>query len=184
MAPSRESEDHNFIFRGTAFLNKFACEITPAPPAGLDIETSPMKEGARSGKQIKLQHSSVAVCAACHAMVDPVGLAFDNYDLAGRYRTKDEHGPIDTSGTVQIGGERFTFGTGAEFIQQFARSARFGQCAASRVADYLVGVSGGGGGPPGSTCVVEAVLAGKPVPDLGEFAVRLYGEEILLTRSE
>jgi hypothetical protein len=116
--------------------------------------------------------------------VDPVGLAFESYDMAGRYRTSDENGPVDTSGTVRIGAETFTFANGAEFIERFAVSARFGACAAARIVDYLVGVSGGGGGPPGSACLIESLLGGRPVPDLGELMVRLYGNGSLLTRRE
>ena len=41
---------------------------------------------------------SNGVCEACHAILDPPGLAFETFDAIGRYRTTDNGGPVDVSG--------------------------------------------------------------------------------------
>ena len=46
------------------------------------------------------------MCAGCHAFLDPMGLALENYDAVGRWRTLDEGQPIDASGEL-ITGQKF-----------------------------------------------------------------------------
>ncbi len=55
-------------------------------------------------------HATKAACAACHRTIDPLGLAFDNYDAIGRWRTRErvtsgkgEDPPVDASGTLPDG---------------------------------------------------------------------------------
>ena len=50
------------------------------------------------------QHRANPVCASCHARMDPLGLALENLDAVGRWRTHDESGaPIDASGVLPDG---------------------------------------------------------------------------------
>jgi hypothetical protein len=45
------------------------------------------------------------VCASCHRIFEPIGLAFENYDATGAWRTQDEGNSIDATG-VMIDGSR------------------------------------------------------------------------------
>jgi hypothetical protein len=45
-------------------------------------------------------HRSVQRCAGCHALMDPIGLAFENFDAIGAYRETDNGYEIDTSGDI------------------------------------------------------------------------------------
>jgi hypothetical protein len=45
-------------------------------------------------------HRSVARCAGCHALMDPIGLAFENFDAIGAYRETDNGHELDTSGDI------------------------------------------------------------------------------------
>ena len=50
------------------------------------------------------QHRANPACASCHAMMDPLGLSLENFDLVGKWRTVDEALlPIDASGTLPDG---------------------------------------------------------------------------------
>jgi hypothetical protein len=50
------------------------------------------------------QHRTNPACAACHARMDPIGFALDNFDAVGRWRTVDESGTqIDASGVFPDG---------------------------------------------------------------------------------
>ena len=51
------------------------------------------------------QHRVNKVCASCHNMMDPIGLALENYDHIGKWRTLDSGLPIDASG-VMVDGTR------------------------------------------------------------------------------
>jgi len=46
------------------------------------------------------------VCAGCHKITDPIGLALENFDGAGQYRDDERGAPIDASGTLD--GKNFT----------------------------------------------------------------------------
>ena len=50
------------------------------------------------------QHRRSPICASCHSMIDPLGLALENFDLVGRFRTNDESSSrIDASGVMPDG---------------------------------------------------------------------------------
>ena len=51
------------------------------------------------------QHRSNAVCAACHARMDPIGFALENYDGVGKWRDEDSGMRIDASGRLPDGSE-------------------------------------------------------------------------------
>src|SRR6185503_14658984 len=45
-------------------------------------------------------HSTDAVCAGCHKLTDPIGLALENFDGAGQFRLTENQAPIDPGGTL------------------------------------------------------------------------------------
>ena len=53
-----------------------------------------------------VQHRANPACAGCHARMDPIGFAMENFDAMGRWRDRDGGSPIDASG-VFPGGEKF-----------------------------------------------------------------------------
>jgi cytochrome c551/c552 len=80
---------------------------TPPPPPPPDV---PELVAKKDGKALSLraqmeQHRSNAVCAACHARMDPIGFALENYDGVGKWRDEDSGTPIDASGKLPDGSE-------------------------------------------------------------------------------
>ncbi len=78
---------------------------TPPPPPPPDVP--PLNE-ADVGTTVSLReqlekHRANAVCAGCHARMDPIGFGLENYDAIGRYRSVDGKFPIDPSGTLPSG---------------------------------------------------------------------------------
>lgn len=83
---------------------------TPPPPPPPDIPL--LEEIADDGKPKTLRerlelHRSKPECASCHAKMDPLGFALENYDAIGRWRQKDNGLPIDASGKL-IDGQTFS----------------------------------------------------------------------------
>jgi len=77
----------------------------PPPPPPPDV---PELKAAPHGKLLSMReqmqvHRTNAVCAACHARMDPIGFALENYDAVGRWRGEDAGAPIDASGTLPDG---------------------------------------------------------------------------------
>src|SRR5207237_6051437 len=46
------------------------------------------------------QHRQVQPCAGCHALMDPIGLALENFDGVGKWRAAEDGAPIDASATL------------------------------------------------------------------------------------
>ena len=80
---------------------------TPVPPPPVNVPPLPENEpGAKilTMRERMVQHRANAVCASCHQLMDPVGLATENFDAIGRYRTQSEAGgPVDASGGLPDG---------------------------------------------------------------------------------
>ena len=80
---------------------------TPPPPPPPDVPE--LKERSDSGRVLPMrermaQHRANPVCASCHAQMDPLGFALENFDAVGKWRTVDESDvQIDPSGTLPDG---------------------------------------------------------------------------------
>jgi len=104
---TRHRPVHRGVWLSEAIFNK----TPPPPPPNVDpIEPTP-PDGQKATLRDKLAaHRSNAACAACHAKIDPLGLAWDNYDAIGRWRTHENvpqgvgrNPPVDPSGTLPDG---------------------------------------------------------------------------------
>jgi mono/diheme cytochrome c family protein len=95
------------VFRGKWILDNILG--TPPPPPPPNVPALPEKTGAYAGRTRSMrermsEHRANAVCASCHAMIDPLGFGLERFDAIGRSRDVDEtFGPIDTSGVLPDG---------------------------------------------------------------------------------
>jgi hypothetical protein len=84
---------------------------TPPPPPPGDVPPFPAERDAtgvpHSVRERLSQHRKNPVCANCHAPMDPLGFALENFDAVGKWRTTDANAPVDASG-VLVDGTRFT----------------------------------------------------------------------------
>ena len=80
----------------------------PPPPPGVpDLEeTEDTLDGEvlTTRKRMEL-HRKNPVCFACHQVMDPIGLALDNFDVTGKWRIREFGAPIDTNSTFYDGTE-------------------------------------------------------------------------------
>ena len=81
---------------------------TPPPPPPPDVpafeETEEADDGRfRTVRERMEQHRSNPVCMACHRVIDPIGLALENFDVTGAWRIRDEGNPIDPVGELYDG---------------------------------------------------------------------------------
>jgi len=90
------------VVRGKWILENILGAPPPPPPPNVPA----LKETTDGGKVLTMrdrmaQHRTNAVCASCHARMDPLGFALENFDAVGRWRTRDESGSsIDASGVL------------------------------------------------------------------------------------
>ena len=93
--------------RGNYVAGVFLGDPPPPPPPGVpELVASSADTASLSLRQRLELHRSDAACASCHAKMDPIGFALENFDLAGRWREQDAGQPIDGSGEL-TSGEKF-----------------------------------------------------------------------------
>jgi hypothetical protein len=49
------------------------------------------------------EHRKSPSCTSCHRVIDPLGLALDNFDVTGAWRTKENQVPVDSEGDLYDG---------------------------------------------------------------------------------
>jgi hypothetical protein len=80
---------------------------TPPPPPPPNVP--PLAEKTRDGRELSMrermvEHRANPVCASCHVVMDPLGLALENFDAVGQWRERSEAGTaIDASGSFPDG---------------------------------------------------------------------------------
>jgi len=93
--------------RGKALRELLLCQPVPRPPANVDFSAVENPDPRLRTARARLDfHSENPVCAGCHKITDPMGLALENFDGAGRYRKTEGGAPIDSSG--RLDGKEFT----------------------------------------------------------------------------
>ncbi|USI77612.1 DUF1592 domain-containing protein [Sphingopyxis sp. USTB-05] len=96
--PGRSSPTH----RGKALRELLLCQKVPPPPGDVDFSlvqdiSSPTLKTARMRLNL---HAAQPACAGCHKITDPIGLALENFDAAGEFRTTENGAVIDTHGDL------------------------------------------------------------------------------------
>jgi hypothetical protein len=87
--------------RGRYISERLLCIDVPPPPPEVNTELPPpVPNMPMTMRQRLAQHASVEQCASCHRRMDGIGLALENFDALGAYRTTDEGLPIDPSGEI------------------------------------------------------------------------------------
>jgi hypothetical protein len=86
------------VHRGIVIRENVLCQTMKPPPAGVNNVVPPRTESSSTRERI-MQHRADPGCAVCHDMIDPLGMAFENYDAIGAYRTMDGLGAVDASGS-------------------------------------------------------------------------------------
>ena len=79
---------------------------TPPPPPPPDVPSFPecgQGDAPASVRDLMEMHRESPACAGCHAPMDPLGFALENFDAIGRWRATDGHELIDASGAMPTG---------------------------------------------------------------------------------
>ena len=97
------------VLRGKWILeNLLGIKVPPPPPNVPALEEDQPGTAAASMRDRLARHRTSSVCASCHQMMDPIGLATENFDAIGRWRTQDANGTaIDVSGSFPGGSIKF-----------------------------------------------------------------------------
>ncbi len=94
------------VLRGKWVMEVLLGTPPPPPPPGIpDLEET---ESSRDGRLLTTRermeiHRESPQCASCHRFMDPIGLALDNFDVTGKWRSLENGMPLDTRGDFYDG---------------------------------------------------------------------------------
>ena len=93
------------VVRGKWILENLLGAPPPNPPPGVEtnLEKDPAQVKVTSLRQRLELHRASPQCASCHRLMDPIGLALENFDSVGKWRTVDGKTAIDASGRLADG---------------------------------------------------------------------------------
>jgi hypothetical protein len=141
-------------YRGKFIQEMLRCQTIPPPPMNVPPLPDDADAATKTMRQKLEMHREVEPCRTCHELMDPMGLAFENFDAMGVYRTMDVGQVIDASG--ELNGQPFT---GPRELETMLRNDPLvGQCAARNLYRYALGhVEGAEGNEePAITEIVSA----------------------------
>jgi mono/diheme cytochrome c family protein len=89
------------VHRGKWILETILGTPPPPPPPEVDNQLKDAPEGEKNltVPQRLARHRDNLACASCHKLIDPLGMAFENFDPVGRWRDKDQDQVIEPRGT-------------------------------------------------------------------------------------
>ena len=111
----------------------------PPPPPPPDVPALAADAGTSAGglREALERHRANPACAACHAKLDPLGFALENFDAVGAWRTEDGGAPVDASGTLP-GGARVDGPAGLRRVLR-ERRVEFVETLAAKLLTYALG---------------------------------------------
>jgi hypothetical protein len=133
----------SFVLRGKFVRERLLCQELGSPPANaqslfamLPIPPNP------TGKDVSAAILSNPTCAGCHGLMNPAGLAFENFDGIGRYQAAYPSGKaIDPSGVLpQVGaqGQSLTFANQADLMRQLASQPGVTACYGKQIFRFTL----------------------------------------------
>lgn len=123
--------------RGKALREILLCQPVPPPPGEVSftIVQDTSNPRYRTARERLAAHAENPVCAGCHKITDPMGLALETFDGSGAYRTTENGVPIDTAGVL----DGIEFSNAAELGQALAKHPAAISCLVERVSAYAAG---------------------------------------------
>jgi len=94
------------VLRGKWVMEVLLASPPPAPPPNVPALEETKADGAErqlTTRQRMEQHRANPQCNSCHRVIDPLGLALENFDVTGRWRIRDNGEPVDPVGDLYDG---------------------------------------------------------------------------------
>jgi hypothetical protein len=127
------------VKRGVFVLNNIIGTPAPPPPPNVPaLEASEKPSGDATLRDLLEAHRRQPLCASCHARMDPIGLAMENFNALGIWRNTERNQNIDAAGKL-ITGERFNNVRELKHILATNHREDFYRCLTEKMLTYALG---------------------------------------------
>lgn len=145
--------DSSPTLRGKFIQNKLFCTEVPKPdpsilPPGVSVDMPPSEGKSNCKVDRYAAHRELGACASCHNLMDPIGFGLENYDGAGRFRTREPKTAGSNANMPEcdqpIAGEGEVPGVGrfhgpSELSDLLIQSNKLDSCAATQLYRFAMG---------------------------------------------
>ena len=129
------------VKRGLFILDNFLGMPAPPPPPNipaLEAAEKDIKDHEPTLREALQHHRDQPLCASCHGRMDPIGLAFENFNAMGMWREAERSQTIDAAGTL-ITGESFHSVRELKHILAHDHRVDFYRCLTEKLLTYALG---------------------------------------------
>jgi hypothetical protein len=127
LATFAKADSTDPVRRGKFIWEGLLCGSVPPPPPNIMVVAPSIPPGTTTRQAFEAHRASPA-CAACHAVMDPIGLTLENFDGLGRWRDTENGLPIDVSGKLAGTDVDGPFLGPVELAQKLGTSQRVANC--------------------------------------------------------
>lgn len=122
--------------RGKFIREIILCQKIQSAPADVNTVLPELPAGViQTKRQQMTAHETVASCATCHKLMDPLGFPLENFDAIGKYRSTDQGLTLDLSGSI----DGTNFSGPVELGQTLAAQPRAADCLVQNIYRYATG---------------------------------------------
>jgi hypothetical protein len=126
------------VSRGKFVRERVLCQGIDPPPPELMVKAPEITPNT-TARQRFMQHEAEPVCAGCHVLIDPIGLAFENYDSIGLWRDMEQGQVIDASGNLTETDVEGAFNGVVEMTAKLAESGVVSECFVRQLFRFTFG---------------------------------------------
>ena len=131
--------DSNPLKRGIWLLERILHDPPPPPPPNVpEVDLTDPRILRMTQKERMADHRNQAACRSCHAKIDPWGIALENYDAIGSYRTTIKDKPVDATAVLYNSQELDGVGSMKDYLLA-KRQDQFARAMVQKLSSYALG---------------------------------------------
>ena len=136
-----DGSDSHPLKRGIWMLERILQDPPPPPPPNVpEVDLTDPEILKMTLKERIADHRNKAACISCHAKIDPWGIAFENYDALGAFRTKNKNKPVDATSEL-FNKEKLAGMLGLKRYLLMNRQDQFTRALVDKLTAYALGRS-------------------------------------------
>jgi hypothetical protein len=141
MATHAGADSTSPVHRGKFVREQLMCDILPPPPNDLVITPPPLDPTKTTREQYE-EIGANPDCSVCHALMNPIGFGFENYDAVGLWRDTQNGKDIDATGEIANAYDpalEGTFDGAADLASKLAASDQVASCVSAQWFRFAYG---------------------------------------------
>jgi hypothetical protein len=139
LAMNSDGKDSHPLKRGIWMLESLLNDPPPPPPPAVpEIDLADPAIAKLTLKQRIEDHRNHVACMSCHAKIDPWGIAFENFDAVGSWRTQIQGKPVDAS-SLLFNGQKLDGMDGLKRFLLEQRQDQFARAMVHKMTTYALG---------------------------------------------